>query len=115
MSLNSCPTIHKVTTPGCQAAAKLMGLLTPRPSQRSMLLDPFNFTSITLRSTAATVPQPAAVALADDEFAKLLANFQDVTMPSFSNPSPKHGVELFIPTNGPPLHARVRQLPPDKL
>ena len=88
-------------------------LLVDLKGQR--LIDPFDFTSITLRSTAATAPQLAAIALADDKFAKLLADFPDVTTPSFSNPSPKHGVELFIPTNGPPLHARARRLPPDKL
>ena len=34
---------------------------------------------------------------------------------SFDNPTPKHGVDLFIPTKGPPVHARARRLPPDKL
>ena len=79
------------------------------------LIDPFDFTSITLRSIPATAPHLDSIASADDEFAKLLAEYPDITSPSFSNPSPKHGVELFIPTKGPPLHARARRLPPDKL
>ena len=49
------------------------------------------------------------------EFAKLRSDFPDVTMPSFSNSSPKHGVEIFIPTNGPPHHARAWRLPLAKL
>ena len=40
-----------------------------------------------------------SIASADDEFAKLLAQFPEITTPS---PTPKHGVELFIPTKGPP-------------
>ena len=79
------------------------------------LIDPFDFTSLTLRSIIAVVPHVSPIASVDEEFAKLLAGFPDVTMPLFSNPSSKHGVELFTPTNGPPLHARARRLPPDKL
>ncbi len=79
------------------------------------LIDPSDFTSIALNSVPATAPHLGSIASADDEFAKLLAEFPDVTSPSFSNSSPKHGVELFIPTKGPPLHARARRLPPDKL
>lgn len=79
------------------------------------LIDPSDFTSIALRSVPATAPHLDSIASADDEYAKLLAEFPDVTSPSFSNSSPKHGVELFIPTKGPPLHACARRLPPDKL
>ena len=70
-------------------------------SQR--LIDPFDFTSLTLRSITVMAPHLGSIASADDEFAKLLADFPDVTMPSFSNPCPKHGVELFIPTTGHPF------------
>ena len=69
------------------------------------LIDPFDFTSLTLCSITAVAPHLGSIASAGNEFAKLLAAFPDVTMPSFSNPSPKHGVELFIPKNGPPHHA----------
>ncbi len=79
------------------------------------LIDPSDFTSITLHSTIAAAPHLDSIASADDEFAKLLAEFPDVTTPSFSNPSPKHGVKLFISTKGPPIHARAQRLPPDKL
>ena len=79
------------------------------------LIDPTDYTSIDLRSVPATALHLDSIASADDEFAKLLADFPDVTNPSFSNPAPKHGVELFIPTTGPPLHARARRLSPEKL
>ena len=79
------------------------------------LVDPFEFTSLTLRSITAVAPHLGSIASADDAFAKLLADFPDVTMTSFSNPSPTHRMELFIPTNGPPHHARARRLLPDKL
>ena len=62
------------------------------------LLDPGDFTSIPLRSITAAMPHLGSIASVDDAFAKLLADFPDVTTPSFSNPSPKHGIELFIPT-----------------
>ena len=64
---------------------------------------------------SAVAPHLGSITSADDEFVKLLADFPDVTMPSFSNPSPKHGVELLILTNGPSHHALARRLPPDKL
>ena len=66
------------------------------------LIDSSDYTSITLRSASTAALHLNSIASADDEFAKLLAEFPDVTQPSFSNPTPKHRVELFIPTQGPP-------------
>ena len=43
------------------------------------------------------------------------SDYPDITTPNFTQPQVKHGVEHFIPTNGPPVHARARRLPPDKL
>ena len=88
-------------------------LLVDLKGQR--LIDPSDFTSITLRSVPAAVPHLNSIESAHDEFARLLAKFPDVSRPSFSHSSPKHGVELFLPTKGPPLHSRARRLPPDKL
>ena len=79
------------------------------------LIDPSGFTSIILHSITAATPHLDSIASAGDEFAKLLADVPDITTPSFANPTPKHGVSLFIPTKGPPVHARARRLPPDKL
>ena len=50
-----------------------------------------------------------------NRYDKLLADFPDITTPNFIQSQSKHGVEHFIPTSGPPVHARARRLPPDKL
>ncbi len=50
-----------------------------------------------------------------DCYARLLAKFPTLTEPTFSSPTTKHGVVLHIPTTGPPVRARARRLPPDKL
>ena len=38
-----------------------------------------------------------------------------LSLTKFSSPSVRHGVEHFIPTTGPLVHARARRLPPDNL
>ena len=45
----------------------------------------------------------------------LLAEFPEITTPNFTRTPPRHGVEHYIVTNGPPVHARPRRLSPDKL
>ena len=50
-----------------------------------------------------------------DQYLRLLAEFPDLTRPTFSAPTVKHGVEHHIETTGPPLHARARRLNPEKL
>jgi len=52
---------------------------------------------------------------AADEFLRLLAEFPDLTLPTFSSSTVKHGVEHYISTTGPPVHARARRLDPAKL
>ena len=79
------------------------------------LIDSSDFTSISVHSIASTAFQWDSIASAEDQYAKLLAEFPDVTTPAFDNPTAKHGVNLFIPTTGPPVHSRARRLPPDKL
>ena len=48
-------------------------------------------------------------------YTDLLAQFPSLTTPTFSRPTTAHGVEHFLTTTGPPIHARARRLPPDKL
>ena len=79
------------------------------------LIDSSDFTSISVRSVTTTALQLDSIASANDDFAKLLAEFPDITTPAFDKPTTKHGVNLFIPTTGPPVHSRARRLPPDKL
>ncbi|KAJ8371613.1 hypothetical protein AAFF_G00306780 [Aldrovandia affinis] len=50
-----------------------------------------------------------------DMFQRLLMDFPDLTTPTFSSAAVKHGVDHFIATTGPPIHARARRLDPQKL
>ena len=79
------------------------------------LIDSSDFTSISVRSVTTTALQLDSIASENDDFAKLLAEFPDITTPAFDKPTTKHVVNLFIPTTGPPVHSRARRLPLDKL
>jgi cleavage and polyadenylation specificity factor subunit 1 len=56
-----------------------------------------------------------SVASSSDPFVQLLGEFPTLTDPNFKRSEPLHGIEHYIPTEGPPVHARARRLPPDKL
>jgi cleavage and polyadenylation specificity factor subunit 1 len=49
------------------------------------------------------------------KYADLLTEFPELLTPTFNSSTCRHGVEHFIPTQGPPIHSRPRRLPPDKL
>ena len=79
------------------------------------LIDMCNMFSTPLCSAA---DQPAFLqlgAVTSDKFASLLAEFPEITQPNFSLARPTHDTLHHIPTKGPPVHARARWLPPDKL
>ena len=48
-------------------------------------------------------------------FRQLLKDRPNLTTPDFNVKKPPHNVELHIPTTGPPVFARPRRLPPEKL
>ena len=79
------------------------------------LVDSTDFTSIDCGITSAHAPHINSVLAADDVYGKLLAEFPSVVQPTFNATAVRHGVEHYITTTGPPLHARSRRLPPDKL
>jgi cleavage and polyadenylation specificity factor subunit 1 len=80
------------------------------------LVNSEDLTSISMKSMSSKVsPHLNSVSSGKDCYAKLLAEFPEVTTPSFQNCTPKHGVEHFLKTEGPPIHSRARRLPPDKL
>ena len=56
-----------------------------------------------------------AISTSTDQYDILLAEFPAITTLNFVQQPTKHGVEHFITTKGPPVHARARRLPPDKL
>ncbi len=78
-------------------------------------MDAETFCSVPLRSIRASAPHLGAISSSADQYDKLLAEFPDITTPNFIHSSPKHGVQHFIPTTGPPIHSRTRRLPPDRL
>ena len=51
----------------------------------------------------------------DTDYDALLAEFPSVTKPCLPPQSAKHTVTHHIHTKGPPVHARPRRLPPDRL
>ena len=79
------------------------------------LVDAEIYLSIPLGKTVKSAPHLDAIAVSTDPYDMLLAEFPDITIPNFTQSSTKHGVEHFITTKGPPVHARARRLPPDKL
>ena len=79
------------------------------------LVNAETYLSIPLRKDGASAPHLDAISATTDSYGKLLAEFPDITVPNFSQLHTKHGVEHFITTKGPPVHARARRLPPDKL
>ena len=78
------------------------------------LVDPTTYTSLPLQVTNASAHGIHNVAH-DNNSSALLTEFPDILTPTFSNPTAKHGVVHYIPTEGPPIHSRARRLPPEKL
>ena len=79
------------------------------------LLDSTSLETITTKQ----VPQPflsvSLVSASECPFANILSEYPKLTEPNFSDTAPKHGVEHYIHTTGPPVHARARRLSPQKL
>ena len=88
------------------------GLLVDLQSKR--LVKATSFASSTLRQSNQTSLGLHHVT-SDDPYSRLLEQFPTSTRPEFSSKSVRHGVEHFIQTEGPPVHARARRRPPDKL
>ena len=79
------------------------------------LVNAKSFTSIPLQKKAFPSVAINAISLPSNTYAKLLANFSQITTPQFSKTASQHGVEHFIPTNSLPVHCHVRRLLPEKL
>ena len=81
------------------------------------LVDAETFQSVPLALGRAEVDAPHldAISTSANQYDRLLAEFPDITVPNFAQPTTKHGVEHFITTKGPPVHAHARRLPPGKL
>ena len=66
---------------------------------------------LSMTPLATTSVQPAylqlSAAMTPSRFQAVLAEFPQLTQPNFSAAKPTHGVSHFIPTNGPPVHAKA--------
>ena len=79
------------------------------------LVDTETFQSVPLGKSEVEAPHLNAISSSTNQYDRLLAEFPDITVPNFAQPTTKHGVEHFITTKGPPEHGHARRLPPDKL
>ena len=58
---------------------------------------------------------PDAISSSTNQYDLLLKDFAEITTPKFVQSPSKHGRVHYITTKGPPIYARTRCLPPDKL
>jgi len=79
------------------------------------LVDAQTYASVKCGTVLGHAPHLSAISTNDNEYAQILAEFPGVTTPTFSRAAVKHGVQHYIPTEGPPVHAHARRLAPDKL
>ena len=80
------------------------------------LIDLKNFS--VLKADFDKTSEPIRVNLVDhasDPYYQLLDEYPSLSVPTFRVKRVDHGVRHYIPTEGPPVQARARKLPPDKL
>ena len=78
------------------------------------LIDATTFSSLPCAIGSAPSADVAPVT-ADAYSSLLLAEYPELLRPTFTGAAPAHGVFHHIETRGPPVHAKARRLPPDKL
>ncbi|KAJ8412812.1 hypothetical protein AAFF_G00117630 [Aldrovandia affinis] len=83
--------------------------------KNNCLVDAQTFTSFACTRGEAVYSGLSSLLSEEDQYLRLLAEFPDLTQPTFSAPTVKHGVEHHIDTKGPPVYARARRLDPAKL
>ena len=79
------------------------------------LIEADSYASVSCGVIMSPVNQLAFVDTSCNKFRKVLTEFPDILCPTFSNETVSHGVQHFITTTGPSVHAKARRLPPDKL
>ena len=89
------------------------GLLVDVKNKR--LVDALTFSSLVCTLGSAAYDGLSGSLSGSDIFLKLLAEFPDLSLPTFSALTTKHGVEHHVTTEGPPVYARARRLNPSKL
>ncbi|KAJ8394428.1 hypothetical protein AAFF_G00046390 [Aldrovandia affinis] len=74
--------------------------------KNNCLVDAQTFTSFACTRGEAVYSGLSSLLSEEDQYLRLLAEFPDLTQPTFSAPTVKHGVEHHIDTKGPPVYAR---------
>ena len=82
--------------------------------QHYRLVNARSFTSTPLCKTNILAPRLNAISTSTNAYAQL-AEFSQISTPQFFQIQPKHNVQHFIVTQGPPVHSRARRLSPEKL
>ena len=88
-------------------------LLVDLRGQRLIEADTYLSTPCSISHTP--VNELAPIEVEENKYRKILKDFPEILKPTFSSAEVKHGVRHFVPTTGPPVHARARRLAPDKL
>lgn len=72
-------------------------------------------TNLSIRGTISSSTESTVKTIVDNcPYYDLLCKFPELTKPVSYKETPKHGVCHHIETTGPPVHAKSRQLPPDR-
>lgn len=72
-------------------------------------------TNLSTRGNLSSSTEPTVKTIVDNcPYYELLSKFPDLTKPISYKETPRHSVCHQIETTGPPVHARARQLPPDR-
>ena len=79
------------------------------------LVDAATFHSAQLSPSGISAPHLGVISSSTDQYNLLLTEFPDITTFNFIQSRPKHGIEHFITTKGPPVQARACWLALDKL
>ena len=79
------------------------------------LVDALSFSSIPRGLDTVCPPNLNCIYTIHNLYARLLALFSQITSPRFSQDSMKLGIEHYILTSGPSIHATARRLSPAKL
>lgn len=109
-------TIADVTRPLLGADfLRANSLLVDMKGRKLVDATTFHSTPLVFTTSPTSDPHLDAILSSDDPYNRLLAEFPDITTPNFTQQTSKHGIEHFITTTGPPVHAKARCLPPDKL
>ena len=85
-------------------------------NRRKCLVDGEKHSSINASTSPATSYRLMnSICFSNSTYASLIEEFSDITTPDFRKSPHRHGIELHIQTEGPPVFSRPRRLSPEKL